>query len=382
MLPPARPAITWVARHVLSVRAELVVTGSGSGDKIFDWTEVACLLMLAALGAGVWSILDRARPNYARLYRWTRLLVRLAVGATFISYGIDKIIPLQMPYPYFTRLLQPYGNSSPMGVLWSFIGASPAYEILIGCVETIGGILILLPRTALLGTLICLANAVQIFALNMTYDVPVKLFSFHLILFALFLLAPDGGRLWRFFVLDRDPGPSRRPERPRTPRDRGIAGVVPAVYVVYLAGVNLYGSAAGWKEFGGGAPQSPLYGIWEVEQMTLDGTPHPAVLGDPDCWRRVVFQFPESVAFQHMDDTFENYKASIALADRKVALTKFDDALWKASFRIDQPGPGRLLLDGEMNHRKVRLQLRLVDHTQFRLLSRGFHWVQEYPFNR
>jgi hypothetical protein len=116
--------------------------------------------------------------------------------------------------------------------------------------------------------------------------------------------------------------------------------------------------------------------------MTLDGTPHPAVLGDPDCWRRVVFQFPESLTFQHMDDTFENYKASIVLADRKVALTKFDDALWKASFRIDQPGPGRLLLDGEMNHRKVRLQLRLVDHTQFRLLSRGFHWVQEYPFNR
>ena len=99
MLPPARPAITWVARHVFGVRAELVVTGSGSGDKTFDWTEVACLLMLAGLGAGVWSILDRARPNYARLYRWTRLLVRLAVGATFISYGIDKIIPLQMPYP-------------------------------------------------------------------------------------------------------------------------------------------------------------------------------------------------------------------------------------------------------------------------------------------
>jgi len=152
--------------------------------------------------------------------------------------------------------------------------------------------------------------------------------------------------------------------------------------VAYVLAVNVYGGAAAWKEYGGGAARSPLYGIWEVEQMALDGTPHPATLRDPDCWRRVVFQFPESAAFQHMDDTFENYKATISLADRKLALTRFDDALWKASFRIDQPGPGRLLLDGEMNHRKMRLQLRLVDHSQLRLVRSEFHWVQEYPFNR
>jgi hypothetical protein len=382
-LPPLRSAIVWVAKHVFGVRAELVVTGSGSGDKIFDWTEVAGLLGMAALGTAVWSILDRARPNYARLYRWTRILVRLAVGSTFITYGVDKIIPLQMNYPYFTRLLQPYGNASPMGVLWSFIGASPAYEILIGCAETIGGILILLPRTALLGTLICLANAVQVFALNMTYDVPVKLFSFHLILFTMLLLVPDAGRLWRLFVLDRDPGPpARRTEHFRTSRARRIGAVLPGVYVAYVLGVNVYAGAAAWKEYGGGAPRSPLYGIWEVEQMALDGTPHPATLSDPDCWRRVVFQFPESAAFQHMDDTFENYKATITLADRKLALTRFDDELWKATFRIDQPAPGRLLLDGEMNHRKVRLLLRLVDHSKLRLVSGEFHWVQEYPFNR
>jgi hypothetical protein len=319
-LPPLRSAILWVARHVFGVRSEPVVVGSGSGDKIFDWTEAACLLALTALGTAVWSILDRARPSYPRLYRWTRTLLRLAIGSTFITYGLDKVIPLQMPYPYLTRLLQPYGNASPMGVLWSFIGASPAYEILTGCAETIGGILILLPRTALLGTLICLSNAIQVFALNMTYDVPVKLFSFHLVVFCLLLLLPDAGRLWRFFILDRNPGPrTERAEPFRTPRARRIAAVVPAVYVAYLLGLNLYSGAAAWKEYGGGAPQSPLYGIWEVEQMSLDGTPHPAMLADPECWRRVVFQFPESVSFQHMDDSFENYKAKITLADRMLA---------------------------------------------------------------
>ena len=34
----------------------------------------------------------------------------------------------------------------------------------------------------------------QIFTLNMTYDVPVKLFSFHLILMSLVLMAPEASR--------------------------------------------------------------------------------------------------------------------------------------------------------------------------------------------
>ena len=43
----------------------------------------------------------------------------------------------------------------------------------------------------MLGALVCLVDAVEIFALNMTYDVPVKLFSFHLVIMSLFLLAPE-----------------------------------------------------------------------------------------------------------------------------------------------------------------------------------------------
>jgi hypothetical protein len=30
----------------------------------------------------------------------------------------------------------------------------------------------------------------------------------------------------------------------------------------------------------------------------------------------------------------------------------------------------------------VHMQLRLFDHKTLLLLSRGFNWVQEYPFNR
>ena len=41
-----------------------------------------------------------------------------------------------------------------------------------------------------------------------------------------------------------------------------------------------------------------------------------------------------------------------------------------------------MTLDGAMDGHKIRLELRRFDHTKMLLLTRGFNWIQEYPFNR
>ena len=192
---PLRQITFWTAAHVFRIKRDLVYTGSGSGDKTFDWVLAFCLLVIAAAITCVWSILDRRQENYVTFHKWFRLALRFMLASEMFLYGLDKVIPLQMPFPYLSRLLEPYGNFSPMAVLWSSVGASHSYEIFTGCAETLGGILLLMPRTATLGALVCLADMVQVFMLNMTYDIPVKLFSFHLLLFSLFLLAPDIRRL-------------------------------------------------------------------------------------------------------------------------------------------------------------------------------------------
>ena len=56
------------------------------------------------------------------------------------------------------RLIEPFGNFSLMGVLWASIGASRPYEIFAGCAETLGGILLIFPRTTTLGALVCLLD--------------------------------------------------------------------------------------------------------------------------------------------------------------------------------------------------------------------------------
>ncbi len=377
---PVRQVVLWTAAHIFRVTTPLVYTGSGSGDKTFDWVLAFCLLLVSVVATTVWSTLDGKRENYSTLYKWFRIVFRFCLAGQMLSYGLVKAVPLQMPFPRLARLLQHFGDMSPMGVLWSSIGAFPGYEVFAGCAEILGGILLIFPRTTTLGALVCLADAVDIFALNMTYDVPVKLFSFHLILMSLFLLAPDFERLTNLFVLNRTAGPSTQIPLFATPRGNRIALAGQVGFGLWLVGMNAYSSWTSWYRNGGGSPKSPLYGIWDVNELTIDGQTRLPLITDSDRWRRAVFDSPDRMAFQHMDESFARYNSSIN--DKTLALTKADDKNWKASFIYQRPVPEQLILDGGMDGHIVHMQLQLVDRKKFLLVSRGFHWIQEYPFNR
>jgi hypothetical protein len=375
-LPPAQAVVTRVASHLFGVTDPLVVTASGSGDKIFDWVQAFCLLVIALLATAGWTILDRRRECYGALHGWFHLFVRFALGATMVTYGASKAIPLQMGAgPSLGRLVEPFGHFSPMGVLWSFMGVSPAYQSFTGCAELLGGMLLFLPRTATIGALVCLADAIQVFTLNMTYDVPVKLMSFHLVLLSLFLLAPDAARLAKVFL-------APRPPLLRGARADRLARVAQVAIGIYLVGLTCYSLRQQWMSYGGGAPKSLLYGIWSVEEMSVDGKVLAPLLTDHDRWRRIVFDSPKRAAFHRMDDSIEVYRTDID-PDRKsmvlIAGTTLDR---KSTIAFEQPAADRLVLEGDMEGHRVRMQLLLEDREKFPLVSRGFHWVQEYPFNR
>jgi hypothetical protein len=151
---------------------------------------------------------------------------------------------------------------------------------------------------------------------------------------------------------------------------------------LWLVGMNTYGAWGNWNLFGGGRPHSPLYGIWDVSQMSIDEQPRPPLLTDRDRWRRAIFDFPSAMDFQRTDDSFAHYAASLNLTNQTLALTKRGDQNWKANFTFQRPARDRLILDGRMDNRQVHIELQLTDHKKLLLVGRGFHWIQEFPFNR
>jgi len=374
--------LNFVGVHILRISYPISFRPSGSGDKTVDWILAFTLLIVAAAGTAAWSILDRRRDNYVRLNAWFRLFLRLSLATTMVSYGTAKAIPLQMPYPNLTRLLEPYGNFSPMGVLWYSIGASRPYEMFAGTAELVAAIFLFVPALATLGALVALADCIQIFMLNMTYDVPVKLFSFHLILMSVVLLAPEASRLLNVLVFNRRAEPSTQPPLFRRRRASRIALALQLAFGAYVLGLSFFGAWQSWKSFGGGAPRPPLYGIWSVEQMQIDGVTRSPLLTDWGRWRRLVVQNATALSFQRMDDSFTGYPAAFDMNAKTITLTKPADKNWKATFAFTQPDPERLVLDGQMDGHRVRMETRLFDRNNFLLVKTGFHFVQEAPFNR
>ena len=374
---PLSDITSWTAVHVFGITEPLVYTGN-SRDTNFFWVQLFVVLIIAILATIAWSVLDRRREQYDALYRYFRLFMRFALAAQMIYFGMVKVIPTQFPAPSLLTLVAPVGNLSLQGLLWTSIGASTAYQIFTGVVEVIGGLLLLTPQTTALGAIVCLISMSHVFVLNMTYDVGVKILSFQLALISLVLLAPDFPRLTNVLLLNRPAGVSPEPELFRTRRSNRIAFVVQIVVGLYLAAAYADVSRTFWyAEGGGGTPKSPLYGIWNVDELAIDGQVRPSELNDYDRrWRRVIFDAPRWIYFQRTDDSFIRYGAAVDMQGMMLALTKGTSRSWSSSFKFVRPAPDRLLFEGQMDGYRINMKLQRVEFDTFRLLKSSFRWMR------
>jgi hypothetical protein len=75
------------------------------------------------------------------------------------------------------------------------------------------------------------------------------------------------------------------------------------------------------------------------------------------------------------------YGATVDTDRRTIEVTERGEESRIAAFTFTQSATDRLTLDGELNGRKVRMLLERVDTDTFTLVNRGFHWMQEAPYN-
>ena len=375
-LSPFPELTSWTAEHLFGV---VGLENAAVGEPLFFWVQSFWVLGVSLVATVVWSLIDRSRQNYVALHSWFRLFMRFALAGAMLEYGMTKVIPTQFPAPSLETLVTPTGDLTLSALLWTSIGASPAYQIFTGCIEVLGGILLLVPRTTMLGAILSMAAMIQVFALNMTYDIGLKLVSFHLIVLALFLIAPEASRLVDFFLRDRPAAPPKQVPLFETAHANRLALAFQIVFGLYLVGMYAYINVRFWDVGGGGKPKSPLYGIWNVESISVDGQTRPALLNDYDRrWRRVIFDAPGTVTFQRTDDSFARFGVVVDPSRRTVALTKGSSRNWKANFSFDRPSTDRLILDGEMDGYRIRTELQLVNFDTFRLLNSTFRWVRPH----
>ncbi len=374
--------IKWMGKNLLHLPYEITIKPNGSGDTTYNYVQILLFAILALVGTLVWSILDRKRPDYHQWSYWIRVALRFYLFSTMCSYGFYKVIKMQFPFPGLGDLLQPLGTSSPMGLAWNFMGYSTGYNQFTGWAEVISGILLVFPRTVSLGALMTMMVMGNVMALNFFYDIPVKLYSTHLFCMALFILWPDLNRVLNFFVFNREIKPKRFVP---TFESNGLViakNVLKWGFVLAILGYfNIYSVLQASKQYGDAAPKPPLYGIHEVQNFVHNGDTIPPLLTDTSRWRYLVVNWPEFASTRMVNDSVYGYEFKVDEKNRVINMKYTEDTTIQYEFKYLY-SQNRLRLEGGRKRDTFLIECQLLPRERFLLVNRGYHWVNERPFNR
>lgn len=376
-----RAVVPWVTTHLLGITRPIMLVETGSSDRTFDYVQILCIAVTALVAALVWSIVDRRRQDYRLLNDRLRTIVRYALAMAMVNYGYIKVFKTQFPGPDPERLMEPYGESTPMGLMWTFMGYSYAYTLFSGIGELAGAILLFFRRTTAAGALLLVAILTNVCVLNYAYDVPAKVFATHLLLLAVLLFAPAAPRLARALV--GVPAPPAPPSPPTIwPQRSGLRAGLKTLIIGATVVTGFIEARSLYRTYGDGAPRPPLYGVFEVESFIRNGVTIPPLLTDTTRWRRLVVSRPGAVRVDFASGSAEVLQAATDTLQRRLTLWTWRDTTHKSAFAYAALDSVRFALTGRWGNDSLQVQLRRLDLRRMPLLRRGFHWINEFPLNR
>jgi hypothetical protein len=327
----------------------LTIPFSGIADTRLRWMLGLGSAIVAGLAVAVSAM---SGWEDEEIDAWLRLLLRFTLALVMIASGIERLIPVQMPAPGPFDLLLRLGELTPMGLLWTFLGASRPFQSFTGAAGLAGGLLLLAPRTALLGALICGANLLMAVVLSLCYDLPFKLYLFHLLLAAVLLIAPDLRRLADLILLNRAVEPAQAP--PLSARGR-LAQALLVLICLGVIGWSLQDAVRRYRRLN--PPRPPLYGVWTVEDAAGESA-------DVARWRWVVFQDPGALDAVLKVGARQRHALALDLQRKTMVLDH------RAELSFSEPEADVLVLNGDWDGRPTRAKLR-----RMRLTTPWFHWI-------
>ncbi|WP_108809372.1 hypothetical protein [Aquimarina spinulae] len=373
--------IPWIGKHILQLDYEITVFTNGSGDTTYDYVLVLFFVVVAAIVTVIWSFFDKKERNYEQLNYWFLVFIRYYVGYVMLSYGMVKVIPLQFREPSFYRLLLPYGESSPMGLVWTFIGASKGYTIFSGLAEVIGGLLLFHRRTVVLGGMILISVLANIVLINFCYDVPVKLYSSELLIMVLLIMSPHLKRLLNVILLNIPTVPIQYKEPFTIKRRLQIKNAVKWIAVVFFLYSTIGDAIESSKKYGPSAPKPVLYGLYEVTDFKINSKEITPVITDSIRWRYIAIERVKSLNLYRTNMSSTRYLSKIDTIAKKIELTHRKDSTKVYTLNYSRTD-STMHIQGVFIKDTIDCKTKRLDKKDFLLTGRGFNWINEYPFNR
>ena len=374
------PLLAWMGESIFGLSENLSRVSSGSGDRTMDYLAVFLQAILAVTGTIAWSLIGRRRSSHRKLRFWFMSLLRLFVAAVMLVYGFAKVFLIQFQTPSLTLLVQQVGEMSPMGLAWTFMGFNPVYTIFTGLLEVFAGLFLIFRRTKTLGALLTLGVMGHVAVMNLCFDIPVKIFSLHLVLMSLVLLSED----WRslshvFFGSNRALPKIKYHALQHTAVYQNIGKIKGIFTALFLFFITFVGFFILKPKIDRQQQRDRFYGIYEISEFKKNGNIDQ--LNADQVWRYSIIEQKDKANIK-FKDSVSPYYFILKENDKKATIYHKDSDSIAPNFTFQKLDNVTYKLKGKIEQDSLEFKMQRFDLKRFPLISRGFRWVNETPYNR
>ncbi|HET9745449.1 MAG TPA: hypothetical protein VFP97_07050 [Chitinophagaceae bacterium] len=339
----------------------------GDGDTSWFYIAIFSYFLLAVLVTIVWTLFAK-RTNYLFLFICVYTFARYYLAFILFGYGFGKLFGAQFFDPQPTYLMQPLGNIDSHTLLWTFMGASKAYNYFGGLMETIPAVLLLFRRTASLGAFLAIATLTNVLLLNIGYDTLVKWLSAHLILIALFIISPDIKRVFNFFFLNKNTSLTTIVLPAINKKIRLIQYGLKYILIAYAVFSSIKLSVEIKENY-----SKPYFGnidgIYDIEKFYRSQPNQSTIPNDAMHWRKIGINKFGEIAIQYTNDSVIYRSIEIDTVTKSLALSSWNDSTFKCNLSYTINGSNEYVFEGNYKKDSIRFSAKKMNLQSYPLLK-------------
>ncbi|WP_379735886.1 hypothetical protein [Flavobacterium sp. GCM10023249] len=263
-------------------------------------------------------------------------LLTFYLSLHLVKYGFSKIFLKQFYTPEPNILATPMGNLDTDILYWSVIGTTPNYQLFLGLIEILSGLLLLSKRTQKVGLYLTLSVLINIVAVNLTFDISVKLFSAFLTLLCLYLLYP---------IFKKDISNIFKDRINLTPK---------SLFFGFFLVLLLFFECV-YPSFSVKDQKKPFEGVYVIQNS--------------NSIKKLFFHKDDYLIFQLQNDSLIDFKYSVNEKEKKITLTDYSFSTETFHYKTIQ---NNLYLNNENKTIKC-----IKIKPNYNALKNSFHWTVE-----
>jgi hypothetical protein len=312
--------------------------------------------------------------NYDKISYAFYTYVRYYLALQLFLYGFNKVFKCQFFLPEPNTLYTLVGETPKDLLFWSAMGSSYFYTVFGGVMEVLAASLLLFRKTYLLGSLMAFGILSNVLAINLGFNISVKLYASFFLFLSFTLILPYLQSLYTFFIQQKFikstlwiPAFSTKKRQIQYSLIKTIS-----IWLLLFEALVPYFQVNNFND--DAQERSLFHGAYVVTSFVENTLPIPPLSTFTKRWKRVFVHRRGYFIVQTMDDKMQDYKFQYDLATQQFSL-EHTETLIEYQLEYTTTTTGNLILSGNLEGQNIQARLTTVDWKQLPLLKQDFNWT-------